>query len=119
MIIDDPIERLADPHGFRTRRMRRVRGLRTYRGVDLAVKVSIFTVGNTLVAIGFVVAPPLCLLGLMLLASEFAAARRLLARVRERGGTVREWSERQPIWVRSLFPLATVVSISFAVWRML
>jgi hypothetical protein len=95
----------ADPHRYRI-----------YR-------VCVALVGSLMMAmsvlLGWLPGPggiPLFLLGLAVLASEFHWARRALDRTRAFAHRVHMWSDRQPVWVRWLSGIATVLTLLALAW---
>lgn len=95
----------ADPHRYRI-----------YR-------VCVALVGSLMMAmsvlLGWLPGPggiPLFLLGLAVLASEFHWARRALERTRAFAHRVHMWSDRQPVWVRWLSGIATVLTLLALAW---
>ncbi|WP_405485769.1 hypothetical protein [Nocardia sp. NBC_00511] len=98
-----------------SRLRRRVRALRTHRGIDLTIKTLVLLAGTVMVTVGSLIAPPVALLGLGLLASEFAVVHRSVARFRVQLQPLRKWFARQPKWLRTALPLVTVLSMLFVV----
>jgi uncharacterized protein (TIGR02611 family) len=79
--------------------------------------------GVLIVVLGLLTGPipgpggiPLVLLGLAVLASEFAWARRLLDRVKREVRSFTEWTARQPRWVRGAGTAGLLVLGVAGVW---
>ncbi len=62
---------------------------------------------------------PLFLVGLAVLASEFEWAHRLLQWAKRRFHDLKEWSDRQPVWVRWASGLGTLALVGLMAWGVL
>ena len=108
-----------DVHSLRERvaRSRWRRGLAARRAVDSAYRVGVGVVGGAVVAVGLVTIPLpgpgwfTVIAGLVILASEFLWAERLLEFTKRHVRAWTEWLGRQRLWVRILVGVATAVFV--------
>ncbi|MBO3742157.1 TIGR02611 family protein [Actinoplanes flavus] len=88
----------------------------------LALKVGVGIVGGLVVAVGIVLIPfpgpgwAIVILGLAILAVEFAWAKGLLAFTKRHVQNWTHWVGRQTLGVRALIGLVGMIFISFVVW---
>ena len=97
-------------------------GLRTRPAADFAYRIAIGVVGTVVLALGIVAIPypgpgwAIVFLGLAILASEFAFAKRVLHYVRIRYDAVMAWFDRQHIAVKVLSAAFTGLIVLGTLW---
>jgi len=98
------------------------RTIRAHPQFHLIYRLVVGLVGLVIVVVGLILVPfpgpgwLIVLIGLAVLASEFAWAQRLLHLARR---TLKAWNERiqpQPGWVKALVLVATVVAVGALFW---
>ncbi len=98
--------------------------LRRHPATHLAWRTAVGVVGSVVTVAGLVMVPApgpgwaVVLLGLVILASEFEFAQRWLDFVRHRVHRWNVWVLSQPIWMRCLIGLATLLLVWAGLWLM-
>lgn len=96
--------------------------LRRNRATHLAWRTLVGVIGGIVTVAGLIMVPApgpgwlVVFLGLMILASEFEFAQRLLDFARRQVGRWNDWVMAQPVWVRGLVALATLLLVWTILW---
>jgi uncharacterized protein (TIGR02611 family) len=96
--------------------------LRRNRATHLAWRSAVGVVGGLVTAAGLVMVPApgpgwlVVFFGLMILATEFEFAQRVLDFARRQVGRWNEWVMAQPVWVRGLVALGTLLVVWAIFW---
>ncbi|MEO7449213.1 MAG: TIGR02611 family protein [Humibacillus sp.] len=99
--------------------------LRSNPMTHLAWRIGVGVVGGAVTIAGLIMVPApgpgwlVVFFGLIILASEFEFAQRLLDYAKERVGRWNDWIMGQPIWVRGLVVLGTLVLVWLVIWAYL
>ena len=97
-------------------------GLRERPTADFTYRIVVGVVGLAVLAAGIVAIPypgpgwAIVFIGLAILASEFAWAKRLLKWTRERYDRVMDWFKRQGLWVQVLGFVLTALVVVGTLW---
>lgn len=97
-------------------------GIRARRTSRLIYRSVVGVIGSTLVIGGLALVPLpgpgwlIVILGLLVLASEFERADRLLQFTRREVRAWTEWVTEQPVWVRLVIAAATFLFVAGVVW---
>jgi uncharacterized protein (TIGR02611 family) len=93
------------------------KAIAAHRSVDHGYRVGVGIVGGAIVALGIVAIPLpgpgwlIVIAGLVVLATEFLWAERLLEFTRRHVQRWTDWVTRQPVWVRLLLAVATAAFV--------
>lgn len=96
--------------------------LRANKATHLAWRIVVGVVGSVVTVAGLIMVPApgpgwvVVFLGLVILASEFEFAQRWLDFAKRQVGRWNDWVMNQPIWVRGLVALATLVLVWLVLW---
>ncbi|MDN5794484.1 MAG: TIGR02611 family protein [Intrasporangium sp.] len=96
--------------------------LRRNRATHLAWRSVVGIVGGLVTVAGLVMVPApgpgwlIVFFGLMILASEFEFAQRILMFARRQVGRWNDWVMAQPVWVRGLVAFATLLLVLAIFW---
>jgi uncharacterized protein (TIGR02611 family) len=96
--------------------------LRERRRAEFVYRIVVGVVGVIVLGVGILAIPypgpgwAIVFIGLGILATEFAWARRLLAYARERYDKVMDWFKRQGLWVQALGAAFTVAVVVGTLW---
>lgn len=96
--------------------------LRRNPATQLAYRLVVGIVGGVVTIAGLIMVPApgpgwlVVFFGLVILASEFEFAQRLLHFARRQVGRWNDWVMNQPVWVRGVVVLATVMLVGLLFW---
>ncbi|WP_347354596.1 TIGR02611 family protein [Intrasporangium sp.] len=99
--------------------------LRRNRATHLAWRSAVGIVGGFVTVAGLVMVPApgpgwlVVFFGLMILASEFEFAQRVLTFARRQVGKWNDWVMAQPVWVRGLVATGTLLLVWLVLWGLL
>lgn len=96
--------------------------LRSNPVTHLAWRIGVGVVGGAVTVAGLIMVPApgpgwlVVFFGLLILASEFEFAQRLLDYAKEQVGRWNDWIMHQALWVRGLVVLATIAIVWLVLW---
>lgn len=108
--------------GARRRWARWRHRLRDWPVVEFGYRIAVAVIGFTVLAVGIVAIPypgpgwAIVFVGLAILASEFAWARRFLKYVRNRYDAVMAWFARRDLWIQALSVAFTAAVVVATLW---